>query len=41
MGTNVFLKFTNRKSANSLAQFAFENSHFSEICELANFISFI
>jgi hypothetical protein len=37
-GHKCFLKFMNRKSANSLAQFAFENSQISEICEFANFI---
>ncbi len=37
-GHKCFLKFTNRKSANSSAQFAYENLQISESCEFENFI---
>jgi hypothetical protein len=39
MGTNVFFKSTNCKSANSWAQFAIKNPQILETCEFANFIS--
>ncbi len=39
MGRNVFFKFTNRKSANSWAQFVIANPQISKICEFTNFIS--
>ncbi len=38
MDANVFFKFTNRTTANSLAQFAIANPQISELCEFANFI---